>query len=171
MSAGKNGINATNCTNGTHCTSSDEYQISAFTTISEVFAVTTALIAIVLNVCFIICVWKVSTFTTGFRIFFMNFGAAACICALGSLIIQLTNVTIRIFSIKSVIELYCSSCRVVFSVPASVLNYHLVAIGVERLIILIRLKRHQKVEISGWYYCGNSKISTTTVINGIPTCL
>ncbi len=135
------------------------FETSVFTTISEIFVISTALIAIVLNSIFIICVWKVSTFPTGLKIFFLNFGFAACISAFGSFCLQVSNVYIRISGIESVTEFFCSSLRLLFGVPVNMISYQMTTIAVERLIVLLRLKRQQKVDTSCWYYCRKSKIS------------
>src|SRR5262249_37335798 len=141
-----------NNTNGTLL----EFETSAFTTISEIFTIATATIAILLNSLLIVCVWKVTTFSSGLRIFFINFGVSACVCAFGSLNGQISNVGIRILCIESVALIFCNSIRNVFSVPKQVVTYQLAAIGAERLIGLFHLKRKKKVETSGWFYCRKS---------------
>lgn len=136
-----------------------EFQISGLTTISEIFVISTAFIAIVLNSLFIVCVWKVSTFSSGLRFFLLNFGAAAFISAFGSLSAQTINFINQIFSIGPMTELFCNSFRLFFAVPTNVMIYQLFTIAAERLIVLIKLKQHQKMDGFGFYYCRNSKMS------------
>lgn len=129
-----------------------EYETSAFTTVSEAFVIIAALTAFALNSCFLVCVWKVTTFTCGLRAFFINSGVSACISALGALSEQTTNVILRTFRINSVAESICHISRFTYAVPTHVISYQLAAIAAERLIVLIRLQRHQMIAPPGWCY-------------------
>lgn len=136
-----------------------EYETSEFTTISEIFVINTAFAAFVLNLVLVVCGWKVSTLTSGLKLFFVNFGVAGCFAAFGSFSVQIVNVIVRIFDVGPVTERLCSGFRIFFAVPINVMAYQLMAIAVDRLIVLFKLKRQQKVGGSGFYYCSNSNLS------------
>lgn len=131
----------------------EEFSTSVFTTISETFVIIAALIAIGLNFILVVSIWKLTTFVTGLKFFFINFSVIAIVSALGCLILQVSNVIIRLFNVELATDCFCKSISLLYEVPVHVMGYQLVIIAVERLIVLFRLKRHKRIDTSGWFYC------------------
>lgn len=60
---------------------------------------------------------------------------------------------VRLLSIESVTQWICSNLRFLFTVGSHVLAYQLAAIAIDRLIVLILLKRHKKLDFHALFYC------------------
>ena len=132
--------------------STESYQTTFFTTISEILIVVTNIVALVLNLFLFVCLYKVHIFTRGLWLLLASLFVAGAINTLGAFGGKALNLIARMLEIDAIPEWLCDAFHSAYSVGRLASSYQLVTLALCRLYVLNRMKHQQSFELPIVFY-------------------